>query len=79
MGQAGSSEDGEKQTDSGYILEVGSTRLADGLNIGREEMRGIKNYALILKVWGLVILVHGRVHSLIWRKNGGEKEFKWKS
>ena len=57
MGQGGSSEAGEKQTDLGYILEVDTTQLADGLNTGREEMRGTRNNALILKIWGLFISV----------------------
>ena len=57
MGQGGSSEAGEKQTDLGYILEVDTAQLADGLNTGREEMRGNKNNALILKIWGSFILV----------------------
>ena len=38
-------------------MEVDTTQLADGLNTGREEMRGTKNNALILKIWGLFILV----------------------
>jgi len=53
LGQGGSSEVGEKQTHLGYILEVDTTQLADGLNTGREETRGTKNNALILKIWGL--------------------------